>query len=278
MYVFFAFPLELVGQMSHQPVVEIFAAQVRVARRRLHFEYRTLVDLQNGHVERSAAQIEYQHVPLSFQVLVQTVRQSRGCRFVDYSHHVQTGYDARVLCRLSLRIVKVRRHRDHGVRHFTAQVRFGGLLHFRQHHRTDFFRSEHFPFAFELHLDLWLPAVVHHFERPVFDVGLCLFVVETTSDQTLGVEHCVHGVHRHLVLGRVADQPFGVGERHITRGGPVTLIVGDYFYFSVLPDTHARIGGTQVDTDRRLPDHIFVENLYRFISRTINTNRNYKII
>jgi len=248
-HVLLEFPLELLGQMRHQPVVEVFAAQVRVARRRLHFEYRTLVDLQNGHVERAAAQVEYQHVLLSLQVLVQTVRQSRGRRFVDDPHHVQAGYDTRVLGRLSLRVVEVRRHRDDGVRHVSAQVRFGGLLHFRQHHRTDLFGREHFSLAFEFHLDFRLTAVVYDFERPVFDVRLRLLVVETTSDQTFGVEHRVDRVHRHLVLGRVADQPFGVGERHITRGGPVTLIVGDHLDFTVLPYTHTRICGTQIDAD-----------------------------
>jgi len=191
--------------MRNQTIVKVFAAQVGVSRRGLYFEYRTLVDLQNRHVERTTAQIEYQHVPLSFQVLVQAVRQSRGCRFVDYPHHVQPGYYARVFGSLSLRIVEVRWHRDHRVSHVPAQIRFGRLLHFRQHHRTDLFRREHFPFSFELHLDFRFSAVVHHFERPVFHVRLRLLVVEPTADQTFGVEHRVVRVHGNLILGRITD-------------------------------------------------------------------------
>jgi len=191
--------------MRYQPAVEVLAAQVRVTGRGLDFEYRTLVDLQYRHVERAAAQIEYQHVPLTFQVLVQTVGQGRGRRFVDNTHYVQTGYGARILRRLSLRIVEVRWHRNDSVRHVTAQVSFRDLLHLGQHHRTDFLRREHFPFAFELHLDLGLTAVTYHFERPVLDVRLRFIVVVTTADQTLGVEHRVDGIHCYLVLGRVAD-------------------------------------------------------------------------
>jgi len=86
--VFLALPLELLDEMRHQPVVEVFAAQVRVAGRRLHFEQRTLVDGQDGHVERTTAQIEYQHVLLALQVLVETVRQSSSRGLIDYPQHV----------------------------------------------------------------------------------------------------------------------------------------------------------------------------------------------
>jgi len=113
--VFLALPLELLDEMRHQPVVEVFAAQVRVAGRRLHLEQRTLVDGQDRHVERAASQIEYQHVLLALQVLVETVRQSCGRGLVDYPQHVKSGNGSSVFGGLSLGIVEVRRYGYHGV-------------------------------------------------------------------------------------------------------------------------------------------------------------------
>lgn len=57
----------------------------------------------------------------------------------------------------------------------------------------------------------------------LLDIG----VIETTTDQSLGVEDGVGGVHGRDVLGRVTDEPLLLGERDIGGGGSVTLVVGD---------------------------------------------------
>ena len=48
--------LELVGQPLDDPLVEIVAAQERVAVRRLHFEH-AFAEFEDGDVERAAAQV-----------------------------------------------------------------------------------------------------------------------------------------------------------------------------------------------------------------------------
>ena len=63
--------------------------------------------------------------------------------------------------------------------------------------------------------DVRLTALVEDGEGEVLDVGLNLSVAELASNETLRVEDGVVGVHRDLVLGRVTDQPLGVGEGDI---------------------------------------------------------------
>jgi hypothetical protein len=48
-------------------------------------------------------------------------------------------------------------------------------------------------------------------------------------------------VHRHLVLCGITDETFGVRERNIGGGRPVTLVVGDDLDTIILPDTDATV-------------------------------------
>ena len=64
-------------------------------------------------------------------------------------------------------------------------------------------------------------------------------------------ENSVDGVHGDLVLGRIADEPLGVGERHVGRRRPVSLVIGDDLHTVVLPHTYARVRGAEIDPDRR---------------------------
>merc|ERR1719240_1658308 len=73
--------LELGEEVVDHAVVEVLAAEVRVARRGLHFK-NALLDREEGHVKRTTAQVEDEDVAL-VALLVQTVRDGRGGRLVD---------------------------------------------------------------------------------------------------------------------------------------------------------------------------------------------------
>ena len=101
--------LELVGQPVDDALVEVVAAQVRVAVGRLHLED-ALAQFQDRDVERAAAQvIDGDALVL---LLVQPVGQRGGGRLVDDAQHLQAGDLARVLGRLALGVVEVRRDGD----------------------------------------------------------------------------------------------------------------------------------------------------------------------
>lgn len=61
----------------------------------------------------------------------------------------------------------------------------------------------------------------------------------------------VNRVHGNLVLSGVTDQTLSVGEGNIGRGSPVTLVIGNDLNTIVLPDTNARVGSSEIDSDSR---------------------------
>ena len=107
------FLLELGNQPVHDPLVEVVAAQVGVAVGRLHLDD-AFADFENGNIERAAAEVV--HGDGLVLLLVEPVGQRGRGRLVDDALHVQTGDLAGVLGGLALRVVKVGRHRDHGLR------------------------------------------------------------------------------------------------------------------------------------------------------------------
>lgn len=136
------------------------------------------------------------------------------------------------------------------INYLLAQVGLSNLLHLQQNHRRNLLREEGLSLSLELDLDLWLATVADNVERPVLHVRLNSGVLELATDQTLGVEYSVVRVHGHLVLGGIADQTLSVSEANVARGGTVTLIISDDLYLTVLKHTDARVGGSQINTDR----------------------------
>ncbi len=88
-----------------------------------------------------------------------------------------------------------------------------------------------------LDLNVGLATLVDHLEGEVLHVGLDLSILELSSDETLGVEDGVGGVHGDLVLRGITDQTLSVREGHIRGCCSVTLVVGDDFDTVVLPNT-----------------------------------------
>lgn len=62
-------------------------------------------------------------------------------------------------------------------------------------------------------------------------------------------ENGVVWIHGDLVLGGVADEPLGVGERHVARCGAIALVIGDNLDLSVLENSDAGVGRAKIDTN-----------------------------
>ena len=119
--------LELVRQIADEHHVEVFAAKMRVAVRRLHLED-AVADFQDRNVERAAAEV-VDRDRLGVLFLVEAIGQ-RGCRrLVDDAQNFKARDLAGVFGRLALGVVEVSGNGDDGLRHLLAELGFGGLLH-----------------------------------------------------------------------------------------------------------------------------------------------------
>ncbi|ABC80372.1 putative NAD-specific glutamate dehydrogenase [Anaeromyxobacter dehalogenans 2CP-C] len=122
----------------HQPV-EVVAAEVRVTDGGQHLED-ALLQPQDGHVERAAAQVVHREHAL--RALVEAVRHRRRGRLVQQPQHVEPGEPARVLGGLALRVVEVRRHGDHAAARRAAQRLAGRAPQHPQDLRRDLDRRD----------------------------------------------------------------------------------------------------------------------------------------
>ena len=131
--------LELVGEVVDELHVEVFAAEERVAVRRLHLED-AVADLEDRDVERAAAEV-VDRDGLRFLLLVEAVGERRRRRLVDDAQHLEAGDLAGVLGRLALGVVEVGGNGDDGLRDRLAELGFGGLLHLLQDEGGDLLRA-----------------------------------------------------------------------------------------------------------------------------------------
>lgn len=240
--------LKFVNKVVDKAVVEIFTTQVSVTGSGLDLED-TLLNGQERDIEGTTTEIEDEDVALTLDLLVKAVGDGSSGGLVDDTQDVETGNETGVLGSLTLAVVEVGGDSDDGVVDGGSEVGLGGLTHLGQDHGGDLLGGEGLLLALELDLDDGLGALVDDLEGEVLHVSLDLGVGKLASDQSLGVEDGVLGVHGDLVLGRITDQTLGVGEGNERRGRSVTLVVGDDITSVLTEDTDAGVRSTQVDTD-----------------------------
>ena len=212
--------LELAHQVLHDALVEVVAAQTVVAGGGQDLDD-AVVDLQDGDIERAAAQV-VDHDLLGL-LLIHAVSQSRGGGLVDDPLDVQASDPAGVLGGLTLGIGKVGGDGDDGLGDGAAQVGLGVRLELLQDHGADLLGRV----ALAVHGDLVVRAHL-----------------------TLDGRDGAVGVGDGLALCHLAHHPLaGLGKCHHRGGGPVAFRVGDDDGFAALHHSHAGVCSTKVDTD-----------------------------
>ena len=121
--------VNFVERDGEQQVVDVVAAQVRVAVGGLHFED-AVAQLEDGDVEGAAAEIV--DGDGAFLGAVEAVGQRGGGGLVDQAQDFKAGHAARVFGGLALRIVEVGGHGDDGLRDRRAEEALGVALELAQ--------------------------------------------------------------------------------------------------------------------------------------------------
>ena len=238
--------LELGQQPLDDALVEVVAAQVRVAVGRLDLED-ALAQLQDRDVEGAAAQVV--DGDLLVVLLVQAVGQGRGGGFVDDPLDVQAGDAAGVLGGLALGVVEVGRDGDDRLGDLLAQIRLRVRLELLQDHGADLGRrvalavgqDDADAVAARVALDLVgdeLLGVRH------------LRVVEPAAHEALDRVDGVGGVGDGLALGQLADEPLAaLGEGDDRRDRPTALSGRDDGRLAAFHHRHDGVRRAQVDAD-----------------------------
>ena len=235
--------LERLGHVVDQHVVEVVAAQMRVAVGRLHLED-AVAQFQNRNIERTAAQVVNGDLHVG-ALLVQAVGQCRRRRLVDDTAHFQPCDFARLLRRLTLRVGEVGRHGDDRFVNGLPQIVFGRLLHLLENDGRNLLR------AVLTSVDLHARRVVRALDDLVGRaLDLRAHLIVCLAHETLDREDRAHGVGNGLTLGRIAHLPFAaLGECDHRRSGAVTFRIGDNDRFVTLHNRYARVRSTQINTD-----------------------------
>ena len=234
--------LELGRHPIDDALVDIVAAKVRVAVRRLHFDD-AFADFEDRNIKRAAAQVV--HGDRFVLLFVETVGKRRGRGFVDDAQHFKPCNFAGLLGRLPLAVVEVGGNRDHRLAHFFAEEIFRGGLQFLKNHRRDFRRAVH------LALNLNAGVVVRALRHFVRD-SLRLFdnFVVATAHKPLDRIHRVFWVRDGLPLGHLSHQALSrLRDRDYRRRRPRAFLIGNHHGFAALHDGYHGVGRAQVNTN-----------------------------
>ena len=234
--------LELRQDPIDDALVDVVAAEVGVAIGRLDLDH-SLPDFEDRDVERASAEVV--HRDRFVLLLVEPVSERRGGRFVDQPFDRQPRDLAGVLRRLALRVIEVRGHGDDRARDLLSEIGLGRFLQLAEDHRGDL--GWRVFLGARLHADVPVgggdDGEGNHFHLLV-DLG------EFASHEPLDREHRVGWVRDRLPFRDLSDEPLAtLRKRHHGGRRPVPLGVGDDDRVPAFHHGHARVGGTEVDTD-----------------------------
>jgi hypothetical protein len=233
--------LKLIDQPVDDPLIQIVAAQVRVAIGSLHLNH-ALAYLEDRDVESAAAKVIYgDRLVLS---LVEPISQRRRRGLIDNALHVEPGNLPGIFRGLPLRVVKVSGYGDHRLGNFLAEIVFRRLLQLLQNQRRDLRRRVLLTLRHYRHV----VARFHHLIGHHLD--LFRHFVETPPHKALDRINRVLRIGDGLPLRHLSHQPLpSLGKPNHGRSSPSSFFIRDHFGLSTLHHRDTRIGRSKVNSN-----------------------------
>ncbi|EIM97742.1 NAD-specific glutamate dehydrogenase [Paraburkholderia hospita] len=236
--------VSLLQHMTIQRVIEVVAAERRIAARREYFE-NALRELQNGQIERAAAKVV--HRVQTFRAVIETVGDRGRRRLVQQTQHVQAGETRGILGRLALRFVEIRGHRDHRADQLVAERVFRAIAQRRENFGGHFDGTLHAVDGADLHHARCVDEIVRRVFR-VLDFALA------ASHEALDRDDRIARIGSGFRFRRAADAPAALLQiSHDGRQQIVAFVVGQYVGHAAAHRRDERVGRAKVDADRETP-------------------------
>ena len=212
--------LELVNHPVDDALVEVIAAEVGITCGGQNLQ-NALADIQDGYIERTAAEVVNHDLLLGF--LIYAVSQRSCGRLVDDTQNFQTCDLAGILGSLTLRVGEVSRNGDDRLIYRLAEVCFCVSLQLLQDHSGNLLRGV------RLAVDVYAVVGAH--------------VTLDGNNGTVSVGYS-------LALSDLTDHTLAVlGKCNNRRSGARTLSVRDDYGFAALHNRYTRVRRTKVNTN-----------------------------
>ena len=191
--------LELLDHPVHDLLVEVVAAENRVAVRRLNLKD-ALTEFEDGYVERTAAKVKDENRLIL--ILVEAVGECCSCRLIDDAQNLEACNLARVLRCLTLTVVEICRNSNDCLRDCLAEVCLRIALEFLQDHRRDLGRRV--VLAVNRYMIVWITHMPLDGRDCAVRVRDCLVLCKA-ANEALPVLRKAHDRRRDAAALRIRD-------------------------------------------------------------------------
>ena len=210
----------------------------------------TFFNSKKRNIESTTTKIKDENVLFCGLLSIETISNSSGSWLIDNSENVDSSNGTSILSSLSLGVTEISWDSDDGRFNGFSQVSFSNFFHLSKNHWWDLFSLELFGFSLVLNNDEWFVIYTSfNFEWPKFDISLDGGILIFSTNESLCIKNSIKWISGSLVLSGISNKSFVFSEGNVWRGGVETLIICNDFDFIIHPDSYARVGSSEIDSN-----------------------------